>query len=272
MCIRILRIAEGWIITMYTSRLAAGLGMIEETYTLLDLWQAGMDTATLDSQAVQSGRFAGVSARRIHNMVSDGFALRYLVDDGLPARWLQSLRSVLTRSELEQLMFLYTCRAHPVLADFVREVYWPAYAAGRSELSNAEARTFVAQANRDGKTTTPWTDETIRRMAGYLTGCLADFGLLERGRRTSRRILSYRVEARVMLLLAYDLHFAGLGDNSVLAHPDWTLFGLHADEVLQELKRLALRGWLIIQTAGTALRIGWPASTREEVADVLAQG
>jgi hypothetical protein len=256
----------------YTGRLAAGLGLIEETLALLELWHEGIDTPTLTRIAVQSGRFPSMSARRIENMVSDGFAIRYLVHGAAPARLLKALNDKLTRRELEQVMFLYTCRAHPILADFIREVYWSAYGAGRNILGNEEARTFVTRANQEGKTTMPWSESTIRRVAGYLTGCCADFGLLERGKRTQRAILPFRIESRVAALLAYDLHFAGLGDNSLLSDHDWALFGLDTVDALGELRRLSLRGLMIVQTAGSVTRISWPFKTIDEVTDAVAQG
>ncbi len=175
----------------YTVRLGAGLGMIEETIILLDLWREGMDTPTLTRAARESGRFPSMSASRLENLVSDGFAPRYLMDSGAPAQLLKALGPLIARRELEQLMFLYTCRAHAILADFVREVYWRAYAAGRDTLDTEAARMFITRANQDGKTTTPWSDSTITRAARYVTGCCADFGLLERGHRTARRILPW---------------------------------------------------------------------------------
>jgi len=256
----------------YTVRLAAGLGMIAETAILLDLWQDGMDTATLTRAARESGRFPGLSASRLGNLVSDGFSIRYLVQQGTPAQLLKALQPALARREFEQLLFLYTCRAHAILADFVCEVYWPAYAAGRTHLDNEEARQFVARSNQEGKTTTPWTEGTIRRAAGYLTGCCADFGLLERGKRIERRILPYRLEPRTGAILAYERHFAGLGDNRLIADPDWALFGLAPGDVLSELRNFARKGQLIVQTAGAATQISWPYKTMDEVIDAIAQG
>jgi len=256
----------------YTVRLAAGLGMIEETVILLDLWQESTDTRALTRTARESGRFPGLSASRLGNLVSDGFAIRYLTDNAAPARLLKTLQPYLARREFEQLLFLFTCRAHAILADFVREVYWPAYAAGRDRIDNAEARLFVIRANQDGKTTTPWSEGTLARAAGYLTGCCGDFGLLERGHRHVRRILPYRLEPRVGAILAYERHFAGLGDNQLIADPDWALFGLAPADVLAELKQQALKGQLIVQTAASFAQISWSYKTMEEVRDAVAQG
>lgn len=244
--------------------------MLAETKILLDLWEPGMGTPQLYQAALDSGRFATMSARRLRNLVAECFAPRLLVRDGKAASELKLLGPSLSSHEFEQVLFVHTCRATAILAAFVREVYWDAYTAGRNTLSNQDARDFVVCANQDGRTTKPWSDSTRRRVAGYLTGACADFGLLERGTRNVRRILPFRIMPRVAILLACDLHFSGLGDNAVLSHPDWALFGLDRSAVLDELKRLALRGLFIVQTAGNITRIAWQCRTVEELKDAIA--
>lgn len=256
--------------TPYTTQLQAGLGLIDETLTLLDLWQPGMDAPELQRHALKSGRFSTVSARRIRNIVTECFKPRYLVDHGTPAARLQQLRACLSARELEQLFFLYTCRANAILADFVREVYWVTYVSGRDYIENDEARTFVVRAVQDGKTTVSWSDTTIRRVSGYLISCCADFGLLERTHRTTSRILAYRLAPRTTAYLAYDLHFAGLGDNSMVEHTDWRLFGREPLDVLDELQHLARRNLWIVQSVAGASRITWTLNSMEELFDVFA--
>lgn len=257
--------------SLYTTQLQAGFGLIVETQLLLELWQPGMTGAELTQAALQSGRFPNVSARRLRNVVFEAFAPRYLVDHGQPALWLKAMRSDLPRREFEQMLFIYTCRANLILADFVLDMYWPAYSAGRSQLSNAEARDWVVRANQEGKTVRPWSDETVERVAGYLTRTCADFGLLQSGMLKARRILPYWIEPRTAAFLAYDLHSAGLGDNAVLAHPDWALFGLERRDVLEEMKKLALKGLLLVQAAGGVTKISWQLPGMEALIDVLAR-
>ncbi len=255
----------------YTTQLAAGSGIIDESRVLLDLWTEGVNPSELFQAALQSGRFPTMSARRLRNLVAEGFAPRYLENGGRPALLLKRLQEVLSSREMDQLMFLFTCRANEILADFVREVYWPAYSAGRDRISNEETRAFVTRANQDGKTVSPWSDSMIERVAGYMTRALADFGLLEPGQKKARKILPFRIESQVAAVLAYDLHFAGHGDNRVINHPDWLLFGLEPTDVLNELKRLSRKGLFIVQHAGDVTRIGWQHDTMEELADALAE-
>jgi hypothetical protein len=254
----------------YTTQLQAGLGMIAETQTLLDLWEPGMSATTLNQVALDSGRFPKISARRLHNFVSECFAPRYLVQDKQPAKLLKSLKASLNQKELAQLFFIYTCRANLILQDFVRDVFWTAYEAGRDLLTRDQAQRFVVQAKQSGKTTTPWSDSTIRRVSAYLLGCCVNYGLLDGSSRGSYKILPYRIESNVAVILAHELHFAGLSDAGVILSPDWALFGMDRADVLNELKRQALAGWMIVQSAGDVTQISWHCNNMGELIDGIA--
>jgi len=256
----------------YTTQLAAGLGMLEETRAYLALWQDGMNGEDLYRTALASGRFPNISARRLHDSITVGFAPRFLRDGGRAARLLHSLQDSLTKKEFDQLLYLYTCRAHAILTDFICEFYWEAYRAGKQSISNDESLEFVNAAVQAGKTTTNWSDTIIRRAASNLTGCCANFGLLEAGQRRERKILSFRIEPTVAAILAYDLHFGGQADNQVVHHKDWMLFGMEPVDVLDELKRLSLRGYFIVQAAAGVAHIGWQYKTEEELAHAIARG
>ena len=255
----------------YSTQLQAGLGLVNETKTLFDLWSPGMSAAQLHQVALESGRFPTVTARRLRNIVVECFAPRYLVSGGAPAVHLKRLSSRLSTAELTQIMLVFTSRANPILGDFIRHVYWARYAGGYSQISNDDARAFVERGIDDGKTVKRWSESTVRRVSAYLTGCCADYGMLERGQKTSRPIIPFRVSPSVAAFLAYELHFSGVGDNALLTHEDWQLFGLAREDVLEEIKRLSLKGLLIVQAAGDVIRISWKQHDMEALCDVLTQ-
>ena len=254
----------------YTTQLQAGLGLLEETRQLLQVYQPGMSASQLYEAALASGRFPLVTARRLRNIVAECFAPRYMRDPHVAAR-LKSLVDRFTTAELNQLLFIYTARANLVLADFVREVYWARYSAGRNDLQLEDARTFVANSVREGKTQKPWSETTIKRISSYLMGCCADYGLLTTTGRNQRSIAAYRILPKVAAYLAYDLKFSGLGDNQIVSSSDWDLFGLERADVRDQLKRLSLQGLLIFQAASDVVHIGWTYKSMEEVIDVIAQ-
>lgn len=256
---------------MYTTQLGAGLGLVGETRSLLEIWQPEMSTNELYRGALQSGEFPNISARRLRNIVVECFAPRYLVEDGKPAKYLKQLAKGFSTAEITQLFFLYTSRANLILADFVRQVYWERYAAGDDLVNKEDVKAFIRRAIDDGKTVKRWAENTIDNVASYLTGCCADYGLLGRRTLKGRHIVPYRIEPRVAAFLAHELHFSGLGDNAVTSHPDWQLFGLTRDDVRKEFQRLSLRGHFIHQSAGDITHIGWKHKRMEECVDVLAE-
>jgi hypothetical protein len=255
----------------YTTQLQAGLGLVNETKTLLDLWSPGLSVNQLYQVALESGRFPTVTARRLRNIVAECFAPRYLIGGGITATRLKQLSRSISTADLTQLMLVFTSRANPILSDFVRHVYWARYAGGYPQITNDDARTFVERGIDDGKTVKRWSETTVRRVSAYLTGCCADYGMLERGSRSSRRILPFRIAPSVAAYLAYELHFSGVGDNALLTHEDWQLFGLAREDVLEEIKRLSLKGLLIVQAAGDVIRISWKQQDMETLCDVLTQ-
>ena len=255
----------------YTTQLGAGLGLVNETKTLLDLWSLGMTSIQLYQVALESGRFPAVTARRLRNIVFECFAPRYLVAGGTPATHLKLLASKICSADLIQLMLVFTCRANPILGDFVRHVYWTRYAGGYTQITNEDARAFVERGIDNGKTVKRWSESTVRHVSAYLTGCCADYGLLERGQRISRSILPFRISSVVVAYLAYELHFSGVGDNALLTNENWELFGLAREDVLAEMKKLSLKGLLIIQAAGDVIKISWKLQDMETLCDVLSQ-
>src|SRR5262245_57022043 len=104
----------------FTTQLQAGLGMINETLTLLRLWERGDTAARLSDKAIARGTFARTTARRTRNIVSEMFAPRYLSSHAEPARYLKTLMETgLHADDLRQLFFLHTARAQAVFEEFV---------------------------------------------------------------------------------------------------------------------------------------------------------
>jgi hypothetical protein len=221
--------------------------------------------------ALASGAFSTLSARRLRNIIIEAFCPRYLVNGFEPATLLKSLAGLLPKDELRSLFFVFTCRANRILGDFVRQVYWARYAAGAGSVSKDDARAFITSAISNGQTTRRWSESTIIRMGSYLLGACADFGLLGAMKSAARSISTFRITPPVASILAHDLHFAGLGDNAVVRSEDWALVGLETDDVVGELKRLSLRGELIVQSAGSVTHVAWKYKSMEDLANGIAQ-
>lgn len=250
--------------TKYTVSLAKAQGMIDETMALFSLWHPGMTAAELATRAVQEGAFARGTAKRIKDMVREQFGPRFIGKNEQTAIQIKILIETGGRAQnLKQIFFLHTARANAVLYDFVCEVYWLVYEAGRNFLSKEDAMRFLKIAADNGRLSSNWSEKMIDRIASYLGGCLADFGLLENVKKSSRRILLFKIERLTALYLAYDIHFSGLSDNNVVDHCDWCLFGMKRSDVVRELQFVS-NGHFIPQFSGELVRISWHYKTMEE--------
>jgi len=256
-------------VQFYTTQLQAGLGLKEETKGLFELWQTGMNTQELCDVALDSGSFPNVTARRLRNIVAECFFPRYLRNEGV-AQQVKELLPRLSSSEMSQVFYLYTARANFILAEFVKNVYWQKYASGYQNLHVEDSKEFVELGLQDGKMKKSWSETTIKRVSSYILGCLVDYNFLEVESRSERRITPPRLADNLAVYLAYELHFSGLGDNAVINHPDWQLFGLSSQDVREELKALAVNRHWIIQAAGDVVQISWAYKNMEEVIDVIA--
>ena len=88
-------------------------------------------------------------------------------------------------------------------------------------------------------------------------------------RHAGRAIMPFHITPVAASFLAHDLHFHGLGDNAVVQHQEWMLFGLQPADALNEMKRLATKGQIILQSAGGVAHIAWRIKDMEELADAI---
>lgn len=255
----------------YTTVLAKGQGAIEETLSLLRSWEPEMTRSQLAAKVVSEGILGKATAKRAKDMVFEVFGPRYLTDDARPATYLKILLDAnIEPTSMGQLLLIYTARANSILRDFICEVYWEKYAAGFTSLTKADAVTFIETSYNLGRLPSRWSEKMVSRVASYLCGCLADFKLLESGRKSERAILAFHIQTLSSLYLTHELHFSGYSDNAILEHPDWQLFGFEPMDVLKELQRVS-SAYFITQFSGELLRISWMYNSMEEVLNVIAR-
>lgn len=255
----------------YTTQLQAGLGMMSETLDLLRAVEPGDTASKLADRIVSTGLFARTTARRARNIVAEMFAPRFLIDGDQPARNLAKIIGLgSSTDDVRQIFFLQTARAQAVFGDFVKYVYWPRYAAGALSINRAEAETFIRRALDEGRMQKRWTETTIQRVSGYILGCCSDFGLLEKAGRNSKKIQRFTIRPKIALYLTYDLHFVGLSDKGIIGHPDWKLFGIETQEVLEQIKRLSHDGHLMVQSSADLVQVSWKYRSMEEVARAIS--
>ncbi len=255
----------------YNTNLSKAQGIVPETLELLAIWEPGMRAAELKNQVHATGILSRETATRINDLVTRGFAQRYLLDGDKPAFWLKRLLSAgINGGALRQILFIYTARHNPIFHDFVTSSYWRRISTGTGDIAPADARDFLEKAVAAGHIQPRWADSMMERVARYLLGTLEDFQLIEKnraGHRASRPVVIFPETVR---FLAHELHFHATEDAALPAHPDWGLFGLYPADVIKELEKEASRGHIQVQNAGQFLRIEWHYPNMESAIDAIA--
>lgn len=245
-------------LTLYNTNLSKAQGLVPETLDLLGLWLPGMTAAELKSRVKETGALDRATDTRVTDVVTRGFAQRYLIDEGRPAQWLKHLlQSGMNRSVLRQIIFIYTARHNPIFHDFVTSVYWRKAMSGTGEVTKADTRDFLERAVLTGKIQPRWADSMMERVTRYLLGTLEDFQMIGENRHGRRHATPPSILGETVLFLSYELHFRQVDDRDIPSHPDWALFGLMPSTVISLLEREASKDHLQVQNAGQILRIEW---------------
>jgi len=245
-----------------------GTATLDEWITLIKNWQP-TEPAFMYAKRVQSdGILTKKTATRASNLVSEAFAAWLLQPDASAACWLQKLigRGV-DRQVIQQLLFLFKARAEAVLYDYVIERFWPGYHEGALYLQTGEIIEFLRWAQENGRVERRWAEYTRERLAYGILGALKEVGILREEKRTLYTYNPLEINRFTLIYLAYELHFAGQTDAALVDHPDWHLFGLERARVVERLSELGEQGGLIVQQAGSVVRLTWMHASMDEVLD-----
>ena len=245
----------------YTTGLIKGSGLIDETLSLIELWEPEIDGRKLANLAIEKNAISKATARRTKDIVKE-FSHRYLINSGKDALYLKALlQSGVPLNQIKQLLAVYTSRAHPILYDFIVRVYWDRVKNNHEYLENYDARRFLDQAFLNGNIESRWTDGVIKNISKSLLTCLRDFNFIASDTTQKRQIVPISILPFTTLFLAHEIHFSGFSDNSILESPDWALFGISdRGEVISELRKASGDKVFILQYSDDLLRISWKYS------------
>lgn len=253
----------------YTSRVIKGGALLSECRALLRAWRPDESAADLAARVLAQDLLGRNTAQRVHDLVRLVFARRYLADPA-NARLLQRLLQDRPRGEwFAQVSLVLAARSDGLVREVASIVVPRLRRQGTAALSARDLVPFLREAEQQGRTQRPWSPAVRQRVSQGLVRLLTELGLLGPPRRGLRELLPCAPHQLSVAWLAYDLHFQGVTDSGVTAHPDWRLWQLDEEAVRRELSDLAPQGLWIFQAAGSVVDLRWNHSNREELADVL---
>ncbi|MCX6077948.1 MAG: DUF1819 family protein [Chloroflexi bacterium] len=251
--------------------LIKGTASLDEMTTLLQNWRPDEPVFMYAKRVQAEGIISKETAKRAEDLVVLVFGAWLLKPDASAARWLQKLVARgIDRQALQELLFLYKARAEIVLYDFTLERFWSTYNDGALYLQPSEIEDFLRFSQETGRVEKSWAKYTQYRLAMGILGALREIGFI---REEKPRLYAYNpleINRFTLIYLAYELHFAGQTDAALVDHPDWHLFGLERARVVERLSELGEQGGLIVQQAGSVVRLTWLFTSMEEVLDAYS--
>lgn len=249
----------------YNTALKKGTAMISESIELLKLWNEKLSFSEFKNIALTKGVLGKTTQKRLIDIISEVFAPRFLIDGQKPAKYLQQMLKIgIPQTNIRLILFLYTCRAQKLLYDFLRTVYWKKYFNGIYEITKTDVVRFIEDAIRMGKTKQSWSNSSIDRVSQTVLKVLSEFQFIEQTKKQNKKMVVFTLDPFITKYLTHEIHFNNLSDDSILTHPDWLLFGITEENVINELERAARDGTFIIQYSGELLRVSWKYASMKE--------
>jgi hypothetical protein len=243
---------------IYTSRIIKASALIADTKVLLAAWDPERSVAENLDRARRENIFGKASRSRVQDILKIfrqryfddtdvGTALVTLAQNGAPAQW------------IDPLLYFLSAQNDRTLRDLVVEVLYPRHRAGYTDLPVQVAVHAVRNWVAEGKTTTPWNDRTIERVAQGLMATLRDFGVLQGA--VNKRLTPVYLPTPSFTLIALWLQQRERSGHLVLQSDDWRLFFLPVEGVERFFVEAHQEHLLTYHAAGSVVRIEFPADS-----------
>ncbi len=257
----------------YTARAIKATGLLDETRILLREWRPGESLPDLRQRVLSTGLLGKATASRAHDVVTHAFGQRFLAPEGPPAQHLKRLLEAKGSGDwLLHLFLLYAARNDVVLSEAATRYARERTSSGRPWVDRRSLERFLEEQEAAGRMARPWSPAVRSSVARHVLRQMTDFGLAgpptARGLRRLRRL---EVSPTAAAYLAYDLHFGGAGDASIVAHPDWAVWLCDEPTVREQMRRLARPELWEFQAAGSVVQVTWTCSSMQEAVDELAR-
>lgn len=245
--------------TQYNYKLGKGCGLIEETLSLLAIYQDGMTKDTLAEFVHDSNALSKCTDIRSRDIIKQVFYPRFMLRNPKVPMWLKEIRHRgLMLPQFKQLLMIYCARENAIMYDYLVNCFNSLKLDGATKVDVEGIKRFVNNIVNSGLA--DWGETTCIRQVRNIKGVLMDFDMMDK----RGNILPYEASNFTILYLMHELHFAGLSDVAIWNHEDWQLFGLDKYQLQERIMDQNIRGGYIAQCTGDLMTISWNYNTMEE--------
>jgi len=253
----------------YSSKIIKASALIPDTKTLLATWDLSLSVDENLQRARRENIFGKASRSRVEDILAI-FRQRYLTNGSVLRALVALTHSILPSEALDRILYFHAAQADALLHDTVTDMIWPMYEEGYRDLLIEDVQRTVGEWAAQGKTTSPWGDATVRRVAQGLVATLRDFGVLEG--KANKRITSPYLPVEAFAYIAFALAQQEPSGERLLEHKSWRLYFLRPHKVERLFMEAHQCHLLHFQAAGSVIRLEFPADFLEAYAHAIAHG
>jgi hypothetical protein len=240
---------------------------LADTKTLLANWDLAATVRENMERAQRDNLFGKASRSRVRDVLTI-LRQRFLDEESVTKALVVLVTAKLPAASLDRILYYHAAKADRLLHDVVTEVLAPLSERGVTDIDVLEIQKHLKVWMAEGKTSAPWSDPTLERIAQGLLSTLRDFGVLQGA--VNKRIAPRYLPVEVFAYVAFYLKKLQPSGAKLAELPDWKLFFLSREGVERSLLEAHQSELLEYQAAGSVTRLTFPASTLEEYAHVLA--
>ena len=166
---------------------------------------------------------------------------------------------------LRPLYYWVTARAEQLLYDFVTDELRSSVQMGHGSVRTEETASWISrQLKANGQA---WSPTVTLKVGRGMLAALRDFGILEGS--AKKRVAPVHLPLESFCWIAFWLWRLGNSGESLVRHPDWSLFLLGQAQVETMFLEAHQRNFLGFHTAGRIYRVDFPVELPGAYADVL---
>ena len=247
----------------YTARIKNGSALLADVKTLFVSWDPNQDSEINFSNFRDKNIFGKTSRYRL-NEVLNVFRQRYFADPNVGKMLVSMAQNDAPSQWIDPLLYFFAAQSDNTLRDAVVEVLYPRKLVGYIDLPVIVIQNTLREWVGQGKTSSPWGDYTIKRVARGIMATLRDFGVL--GGVAHKHINPIYVPLESFALIAFWLMQKLQSGKLVLHSDEWRLFFLDVASVERHFLEAHQEGLLSYYAAGSVVRLEFPAASMKEYA------
>ena len=252
---------------LYTSKIIKAGALLADTKTLLSHWDV-TTSVQKNMERVRWENVFGKASRSRVEVILAIFRQRYLTEQSVTRALVELVDHRFPTVSLDRILYFHAAKSDRLLYDIVTELLLPLKTQGMTDIDVVEVEKTLAKWVSESKTTSPWGEQTIRRVAQGLLSTLRDFRVLEGA--VNKHIAPVYLPVEAFAYIMFYLKQHEPSGVKLIDLSDWKLFFLPHEGVERFLVEAHQHGLLEYHAAGSVIRLTFPVDDLEEYARVLA--